>query len=134
MSPTTSPKTLPPAQGFIPAPSVHVSHEPPSFQLPRLQLSTTPGPTPTDPRRSFGSTSVSPSGGPGSYFESLSNTALSVPDIPALAATQLSVARLHAQKRAYRQRRKDPSCDACRERKVKVQLSPFLWRESLETI
>ncbi|KAH7406711.1 fungal-specific transcription factor domain-containing protein [Phaeosphaeria sp. MPI-PUGE-AT-0046c] len=59
--------------------------------------------------------STSPSTGSGSLPETQNHD----PPLMMISPTQISSASLNAQKRAYRQRRKDPSCDACRERKVK---------------
>jgi len=64
--------------------------------------------------QSYGSATTSP--GPG--MDSMASNGSSS-GTPGPSSGQMYSANMQAQKRAYRQRRKDPSCDACRERKVK---------------
>ncbi|KAI9820518.1 MAG: hypothetical protein M1832_003709 [Thelocarpon impressellum] len=85
-------------------------------QLPHI--SPTSAPSPGGYGQSYSSASTSPGGGPVVHHDSMAMPG-SASVTPDMAARHLSSGAIQAQKRAYRQRRKDPSCDACRERKVK---------------
>lgn len=68
---------------------------------------------------SYNSGSISPNDRAGHTFDTFLSEGTTAQEN---TVNQAGPAASHNAKRAYRQRRKDPSCDACRERKVKVGL------------
>jgi hypothetical protein len=120
-SATTSPRTMiPPHNSFASAPaSAHSTTL--AAPNPPLTGSRSPG---------YSSHSYSHSTSPSTASGSLPEIQNHEPSMMMISPTQISSASLNAQKRAYRQRRKDPSCDACRERKVKVRYYSVSWQAS----